>query len=673
MFQRNGFVCRFEYRVAIISVALLAFAQSSLHAQAFATSINVSGDNSNAAAPRMAVDSHGNVDVVWLDDSAGTPAVFFSRSSDRGQTFSAPLNISNHTGSPAESERIAVDPTGNIYVVWSENSAGAHTIFFTRSTDDGMSFSAPQKVSENSMAMDPSIAIDSGGGVNLLWTDKGQGQRTVFFSRSTDQALTFSMPMPLSSAEVTTGSPQLIADSTGNYVIWTQPNTGSTESVLFRRDTIRPLATHSNLSVSSVASLTVAAASLQRRSERTVVTAKTSCNIYEARTHSREAGTENCHSSSRETSDPASDPTVPYSVSSTQYVDCVHYSCSPDIGLGINTACSALPGSGGTIVITHGAAVERLSTTISCGNASKPVTFIFDPSTVIQPASPTTNIFQLSENNTVQGLHIDTTNEQSYAGNALFNNESQGIDNLTLTNITVKNGTGSLASCLHFATTGSTVSWVEFAEIQNFTCTAGTGATAVIFLVSKDGFINANHISGPKIFQAKFGIQVALAASATGQFNGNTLVNYEYEALSLSTALAGIDFSSPGPGATGNVSRNTVSMNAYDLSGGHSVTIDGGTSLICANLFQGELDPYLDASSGCNIPNQFNDLTTGTYNGLPSLSSQSLSVTGGSGGSLTLADNTGLRWTDSSGVAHQHVLLGNDNVLYFIGHPTTQV
>lgn len=242
MFQGKGVVCRFGYRVAIISTIFGLFAQCNLNAQVFTPPINLSGENNNAAEPQIDVDSQGNVNVVWLDNGGGTAAVFFCRSSDDGQTFSKPLNISNRPGSTAQTERLAVDFAGRIYVVWSENSSGARTILFSRSIDNGVSFSVPQIVSQNSMGTAPAIAIDSVGGINLIWIDKSEGYRTVFFSQSVDHGATFSAPVPLSIVGLSDGVPQLTTGPTGDvYGVWTQPSADQKQMVFFTRDLAPPV------------------------------------------------------------------------------------------------------------------------------------------------------------------------------------------------------------------------------------------------------------------------------------------------------------------------------------------------------------------------------------------------------------------------------------------------
>jgi len=227
----------------MVPAVILIFANYTSRAQMVDASKTISSGNSNSVAPRIALGSNGSIDIVWLDDRDGTPAVFFSHSSDGGYTFSAPLNVSNHPGSPAKSERIAADSAGNIYIVWSDDSSGAHTIFFSHSSDNGMTFSVPQIISQNSMGTDPAVAIDSSGGVDLLWIDKNDGERSIFFSRSADQGATFSIPLNLSNPGTAPRGPQLTTDDNGNaYVLWTQPNTSDKQTVIFSHNVITSLA-----------------------------------------------------------------------------------------------------------------------------------------------------------------------------------------------------------------------------------------------------------------------------------------------------------------------------------------------------------------------------------------------------------------------------------------------
>ena len=103
--------------------------------------------------------------------------------SSQGQTFSTPSNISNNAGASVN-PRLAVDGSGNINVVWQDLTHGNLEIFFSRSTDGGVSFS-PSNISNNAGAsVNPRLAVDGSGNINVLWQDSTPGNFDVFFSRS---------------------------------------------------------------------------------------------------------------------------------------------------------------------------------------------------------------------------------------------------------------------------------------------------------------------------------------------------------------------------------------------------------------------------------------------------------------------------------------------------------
>ena len=169
---------------------------------------------------QIAVDSNGNTNIVWLDNSPGYYAVLFSRSSDLGLTFSAPQNLSNDPGG-SSAPNIAVDSAGNINVVWAAQS-GNQTGFFSRSTDGGNTFSAPVSIS-NYLTTTPEITLDFSGNIYLGWVDASSPYHNLFFSRSNDGGITFSTPVqvtnrpPVGNARV----PLIAADAAGNInLLW---------------------------------------------------------------------------------------------------------------------------------------------------------------------------------------------------------------------------------------------------------------------------------------------------------------------------------------------------------------------------------------------------------------------------------------------------------------------
>jgi hypothetical protein len=168
------------------------FARSTNNGLTFSEPENISettGDSSGAQ-----ISSEGNnVYVVWEDFTPGTFFdIFFSVSTDGGLTFSTPDNISENAGF-STFPQISSDGN-NVYVVWYDNTPGNFDIFFARSTDGGLTFSTPDNISENTgSSFVPQISSE-GDNVYIVWTDDTPGNNDIFFSVSTDGGLIFSEP-----------------------------------------------------------------------------------------------------------------------------------------------------------------------------------------------------------------------------------------------------------------------------------------------------------------------------------------------------------------------------------------------------------------------------------------------------------------------------------------------
>ena len=83
----------------------------------------------------FAVDSAGNINLIWgdYDYSLDNWEIYFSRSIDSGVNWINGVNISDSTGD-AESLAIAVDSAGNIHVVFEDDTSGTDDIYYTGST-----------------------------------------------------------------------------------------------------------------------------------------------------------------------------------------------------------------------------------------------------------------------------------------------------------------------------------------------------------------------------------------------------------------------------------------------------------------------------------------------------------------------------------------------------------
>lgn len=108
-----------------------------------------------------------NVYVSWtlFPGLAGSDQIMFVRSTDHGQTFSGPIKISMGVAN-AQDSAISVAPGGTVYVTWHQFGFRAvvpEAVVFVKSTDGGMTFTAPSVV-QTIVPYDRSDVSVSGGG-----------------------------------------------------------------------------------------------------------------------------------------------------------------------------------------------------------------------------------------------------------------------------------------------------------------------------------------------------------------------------------------------------------------------------------------------------------------------------------------------------------------------------
>jgi hypothetical protein len=195
-------------------------------------SVNNKVNNESAPAnqfePQIAVDTAGNLYVVWEDDRQFNSDIYFAKSTDKGVTFSD-LNkkISNGTGAQ-KSPVIAISPTDEVYVAWEDDRHSNFDIYFANSTNYGENWSDPNiKISNDSSGLDqraPDIAVDVMGNIYVVWEDVRNGDWDIYIARSTDNGATWSNPNIRVGTDTTNASqrnPTIALDLLGNiYVAW---------------------------------------------------------------------------------------------------------------------------------------------------------------------------------------------------------------------------------------------------------------------------------------------------------------------------------------------------------------------------------------------------------------------------------------------------------------------
>ena len=194
--------------------------------------------------PSIAIDGAGVVYLAYGGWGGSTTQsdIFFSKSSDGGRTWSAPYRVNNDGSGAAQAEpSIFVDHSRAIYIVWTDYRNGLPDVYFSKSADGGLSFSANVRVNDvaaNSQWA-PDVAVDSMGLIHVVWTDLRNAGTTgpdIYYANSTDGGLSFNPNRRVNNDAVAAeqGEPAIaVAADRSVYVVWTDPRNGARGSDIY--------------------------------------------------------------------------------------------------------------------------------------------------------------------------------------------------------------------------------------------------------------------------------------------------------------------------------------------------------------------------------------------------------------------------------------------------------
>jgi hypothetical protein len=152
-----------------------------------------------AFSPTMAVDGKGAIYVVWKDERNGLSDLYFNRSNDYGETW-LPEDIRLSPGTPgngvSSSQVLLCQPGGRVYLAYSHMPDGSvASLYFRSSSDYGTTWTENIRVNDNvSLHMDfPSMAVQPDGRIALSWVFVGdRGFSSLYLDTSADDGRTWS-------------------------------------------------------------------------------------------------------------------------------------------------------------------------------------------------------------------------------------------------------------------------------------------------------------------------------------------------------------------------------------------------------------------------------------------------------------------------------------------------
>jgi hypothetical protein len=191
----------------------ILYSQSSDITHTWTAPVNVSKTAGVSTVPAIAIEKSGAIDVVWRDTASGElhPDIFFSRSTDSGQTWTKAVDIS-HTTAMCSEPAVSVGPDNSIHVAWvdTRSTDNRPDIFYRSSLDGGKTWGKQEDISPTpGVSSVPTLLTCSDGIVHCAWLDSTPGEERpdIFYVRKINNVWT--TPLDVSNSPRMSGHPWL--------------------------------------------------------------------------------------------------------------------------------------------------------------------------------------------------------------------------------------------------------------------------------------------------------------------------------------------------------------------------------------------------------------------------------------------------------------------------------
>ena len=163
--------------------------------------------------------------------------IYFTKSSNGGRSWSTPMRVNDDAGpAPQAQPNLALDSANNIYIAWTDMRNGNNDVYFSKSITGGLTFSANVRVNDvttNSQS-EPDLAVDPVNAhlVHVVWTDTRSAITgpDIFYANSTDGGLSFNPSLRVN--DDVSGAEQgqahiAVAPNRDVYVVWRDPRSAA--------------------------------------------------------------------------------------------------------------------------------------------------------------------------------------------------------------------------------------------------------------------------------------------------------------------------------------------------------------------------------------------------------------------------------------------------------------
>jgi hypothetical protein len=176
--------------------------------------------------------SGNNIHVIWYDQRDGNWEIYYKRSTDNGATWGADTRLTNNAASSWFS---AVAVSGNnIHVLWWDSRNVTNwEVYYKRSIDNGATWGPETRLTNGavlgSVYRTPASVAVSGNNIHVTWHDLRNGDWEIYYKRSTDNGTTWGVDTRLTNYPGYSLAPSVAVSGNNIHTVWYDQRDGNGE------------------------------------------------------------------------------------------------------------------------------------------------------------------------------------------------------------------------------------------------------------------------------------------------------------------------------------------------------------------------------------------------------------------------------------------------------------